>query len=103
MKHLTDELRSGVTAEPGCGSYFQPYGPIELSHSVNLISELAIDYLTENLDETTHRIWASKECFLQRNGGVWSAFWQSQPEWSQGGIQVERAWPKKTGCKVCNK
>lgn len=93
---------SGVSAEPGCGSYFQPYGPIELSHTVNLISELALDYLTENLDDTVHRIWASKERFLQRNGGTWSAFWQSHPEWSQGGIEVERPWPKKSKCKACS-
>lgn len=92
---------TGMTAEPGCGSYFQPYGPIELSHTVNLISELALDYLTENQDDTVHRIWASKERFLKRNGGTWSVFWQSHPEWSQGSIEVERPWPKKTDCKVC--
>lgn len=93
---------SGLVAEPGCGSYFQPYGPIELSHTVNLISELALDYFTENIDVTVHRIWASKQRFLKRNGGVWSTFWQKHPEWSQGGTEVERAWPKKTNCKVCN-
>lgn len=92
---------SGLTAEPGCGSYFQPYGPIELSHTVNLISELALDYLTENQDDSVHRMWASKERNLQRSGGVWSAFWQSHPEWSQGGIEVQRPWLKTTGCKVC--
>ena len=92
-----------LNQEPGCGALYQPYGPIEAAHTVNLVTELAIDALMGNEVRSVHRIWACRLRFLESCGGNWT------PEWLalcgrrfEGGFSSEREWPRDTGCRSCS-
>jgi sulfur-carrier protein adenylyltransferase/sulfurtransferase len=64
----TEETRR---QEPACGALFQPYGPVELSSTVSLISDLALDALLKHVDSSTHRIWKGSGVRLRELGGDW--------------------------------
>jgi molybdopterin/thiamine biosynthesis adenylyltransferase len=93
---------NGLRVEPACGVTFQPYGPIELNHTITLICELALDCLLGHVNDSSHRIWASRRAYLTMAGGQWS------PEWSDiagarlsGGFVEERPWPSIRTCVEC--
>lgn len=87
-----DQLRK----EPGCGAVFQPYGPVELSHTAALVAELSTDVLLGNEARSTHRIWAARKRLLEDCGGTWSSWWsQNFPADDAGGVTRECAWPRR--------
>ena len=55
--------------EPGCGTAFQPYGPIELSHSVALVTDMALECIFGDAADSSHRIWFGSTARLNRLGG----------------------------------
>lgn len=63
---------STVLEEPACGVHFAPYGPIELNHVNNLVSEFALDCLLGEVSESSHRIWAARQRHLEEFGGAWT-------------------------------
>jgi molybdopterin/thiamine biosynthesis adenylyltransferase len=89
--------------EPACGSVYQPYGPIELTHTNTLISHAALDALLNTVATPEHRLWACTQHFLQECGGEWT------PEWleiakgrMEGGMILTRPWPKSADCTGCH-
>jgi hypothetical protein len=88
-------------AEPACGAVFQPYGPIELSHIVALIAELAVDALLDSRRAATHRMWAARRQQLERAGGVWTENWLTETGDRSGGFVFERAWMANDRCPAC--
>ena len=93
---------SMLNQEPGCGAQYQPYGPIELSHTVSLISELAIDALVSDEVDFPHRVWVCRLQFLQSSGGQWSQEWLAHfNKRTEGGFEIQREWPRDPACRVC--
>ncbi len=93
---------SMLSQEPGCGALYQPYGPVELSHTVALVSELAIDALLGHELESPHRVWACRPRFLQSCGGQWTQEWLAHGDRQiEGGIEIHREWATDAGCRVC--
>nr|WP_246729186.1 ThiF family adenylyltransferase [Methylosinus sp. RM1] len=87
-----------LRAEPACGAFFQPYGPIEVGYINNMIGELCLDVLLDQVDDATHRIWAARDSLLASAGGQWTERWTSimnEERGRQGGI-FERRWAAET-------
>jgi sulfur-carrier protein adenylyltransferase/sulfurtransferase len=88
--------------EAACGAIFQPFGPIELNHTVTLIGEYAIDILTADVKDSGERIWACRESFLSSCGGQWTDTWFSLCKGrSEGGFVLSRDWPASVSCPSC--
>ena len=93
---------STVLTEPACGVVYQPYSVIELTHTVVLISELAIDCLLGEIDESVHRIWAGRSSLVKSSGGEWTAEWlQIAKDRTTGGFVEERKWNISADCREC--
>jgi hypothetical protein len=58
--------------EPACGALFQPYGPVELSGTVSLITNLALECALGSKTDSTHQIWVGSTAFVKENGGRWN-------------------------------
>lgn len=88
--------------EPACGIMFQPYGPVELNNSANVVAELAVDVLLGSTMIQTEKIWASRECVVTNNGGTWSKEWLEMAAGNtRGAFTVERDWAQDSACPVC--
>jgi molybdopterin/thiamine biosynthesis adenylyltransferase len=88
-------------AEPGCGARFQPYGPVELGHTISLVAELALDSLLGIASDSVHRIWAAPQEFLASCGGTWSPAWRASAESGKGGLVLQRQWKPDPACPEC--
>ena len=62
-------------SEPACGATFQPYGPVELSGTINLISSLALEALLRPKSASVHHMWVGSTQVLEDNGGKWNSEW----------------------------
>ena len=99
---VTRWLEPTLRQEPGCGSLYQPYGPVEVAHTVSLITELALDVLLGVETGTPHRIWACRRAFLESCGGEWTHEWLDFcDQRSEGAFCLQREWPKNGGCRSC--
>lgn len=88
--------------EPACGAVFQPYGPVELSHTVSLVAELALDVVLREVADGTHRIWAARRALLDELGAEWTDEWRAlAPHAHAGGRVVERRWGQDASCAEC--
>ena len=88
--------------EPACGGIFQPYGPVELGHTVSLVSELALDVLLGRARGGIHRMCAARRSLLDAVGGEWTGAWRDiAPHAEQGGCTVEREWEPDPTCTAC--
>ncbi len=89
--------------EPACGTTFQMYGPVELTHIEALIAEHAMDALLIDERQHHHRIWAGR-----RPPGItdipWSEAWLALmgPN-PQAGRLHEMEWPRNSQCGFCGK
>ena len=86
--------------EPGCGALFQPYGPIELMHTVAIATETVLDALGESLPGSTHRVWAASRGFVERAGGRWTQEWMGRSR-EAGGVVEIFDWPQSASCREC--
>lgn len=101
--HLTSWPGPTLNQEPGCGALYQPYGPIEIGHSVSLIAELAIDALLECQTKSIERVWACPEPFLLSCGGQWTPDWLAHcGQRTEGGFLSQREWPSNKDCVSCH-
>lgn len=83
-----------LRAEPACGAFFQPYGPIEVGYVNNMIGELCLDVLLCQADDGIHRIWVAREALLRNAGGEWTSEWNSLTQFEGGhpGGVFQRKW-----------
>jgi molybdopterin/thiamine biosynthesis adenylyltransferase len=89
--------------EQGCGTSFQPYGPIEFSHVVALVSELAVKSLLEHPSISIHRVWFGATPRLHELGGSWDlSALQTFGDPGPGEQIVRREWPRDSDCPVCS-
>jgi molybdopterin/thiamine biosynthesis adenylyltransferase len=89
--------------EPACGAAFQPYGPIELSHSVALLSDLALDCLFAHPPDSTHRIWFGSTARLHELGGQWDNTLADKFGDPGPGERVARSvWVQDPQCPMCS-
>jgi sulfur-carrier protein adenylyltransferase/sulfurtransferase len=96
--------RSVHAQEPACGSVYQPYGPVELNHTVTLTGELALDVLLGEVRQSEHRIWSCRRKFLENCGGEWTREWlQLVGGRAEGGFTFSRRWPKAANCAACSR
>ena len=93
---------STIRQEPACGAVFQPYGPVELSHTTAMAAELAIDCLQSQVAASTHLIWVGSKKLLENAGGEWSADWLNMTAGqTNGSFQREFAWSASSTCERC--
>jgi threonine dehydrogenase-like Zn-dependent dehydrogenase len=101
-QQFTDWPAETLRQEPACGAVYQPYGPVDLAPTVNLIAELAIDFLLGKSSESLHRIWIGRSSLLEAAGGKWSAAGMVQLNGrSQGGCFEEQPWLASGECREC--
>lgn len=113
LRCLTDdlgELRTPVTSWngdttkqiPACGGSFQPYGAVELEHTIVVIAELALDVLTGEVHASTHRVWVGRRHVLERAGGHWNPGWvQANSDPGNGGRILELNVLGDPRCPTC--
>jgi sulfur-carrier protein adenylyltransferase/sulfurtransferase len=96
---------SGLTTlgrAPGCGDFFQTYGPIQILPIQGMIAELALDVLLgiTTRSELRTRIGSLKN--LTDRKGVWNSEWSQQyGNPGEGGRQVTLPWPLDLTCTLC--
>lgn len=90
--------------EPACGAMYQPYGPVELDYSVNLVTELAVDVLLGTESAPVHRMWACRLPVLKANNGSWTEEWLALGDSrKEGGCVCVRFWPQNEKCLSCRR
>lgn len=113
LRCLTDDLgdlRTPVTSWngdttkqiPACGGSFQPYGAVELEHTIAVIAELALDVLTERVQMSSHRTWLGRRQVLEQAGGDWNPGWvQANVDPGDGGRIIEVSISGDPQCPSC--
>lgn len=90
--------------EPACGALFQPYGPVELSGTVNLISNLALECALGLRTQSTHEIWIGSMALTKQNGGTWNE--ELLLRYGSGGrdnLRLNADWDRKENCDFCRR
>lgn len=89
--------------EPACGAVYQPYGAVEIGHTVALIADLALSCLLQAMPYSTHRIWVGRQALLESAGGRWSSEWtRIAGDRLHGGFIEEREWAAFLKCCECS-
>ncbi len=100
---VTNWLTETLKQEPGCGSLYQPYGPMELAYTITLGAGLALDVLLGKVTESTHHVWACREQFLTECGGEWNSEWLKLTGGDpRGGLVLTRPWRELSTCVGCS-
>jgi len=90
--------------EPACGALFQPYGPIELSGTVNLISNLTLECALGLRTKSTHQIWIGSMALAKQNGGTWNE--ELLLRYGSGGrdnLRLNAEWDRRENCDFCGR
>ena len=89
-------------AEPACGAYFQPYGPVELMGTISAATSFALDALLNKVEFATHRVWAGPGTLLLEQGGGWNDAWiATHPNRTEGAFQENSVWQQDPDCGAC--
>lgn len=90
--------------EPACGITYQPYGAAELSNTVSLISQTAIDIIHGKTTKPTHNIWIGPLKNITQNSGKLTLEAQVELDSNNyGAVQISRSFPASDKCTVCKK
>lgn len=90
--------------EPACGAVYQPYGPVELSHVVAMIADMALDSILGQVSSLSHRVWCARRSVLEGLGGLWTAEWQGIAKGrGDGGFIAEMPWAIHSSCATCQR
>jgi hypothetical protein len=85
--------------EPGCGAVFQPYGPVELMSTVQLVAQAALDLILDKQNPAAHWIWACRKSMLVDCGGEWNPRWTEGDQGREkGGLSLVREWMPRADC-----
>ncbi len=88
--------------EPACGTFFQPFGPIELSFVNSLIADEALNALLERPKAAKWATWIASKDHVTKTGGIWSNEWiDSFDDPGEGARRIKREWPSNPNCKIC--
>jgi len=64
-----------LIVEAGCGNTFQPHGAVDLQATVSLAARMALDIISNELTQSTRRVWmGSKGEVTKRGGHILGAF-----------------------------
>ena len=88
--------------EPACGALFQPYGPVELSGTVSLISNLALECALSSRTASTHQMWVGSTALVKENGGRWNE--ELLLRYGGGGrdnLRLGADWDHNESCGFC--
>jgi sulfur-carrier protein adenylyltransferase/sulfurtransferase len=88
--------------EPACGAVFQPYGPVELSGTVSLISNLALGCVLDSDMQSTHQMWIGSTTIVKENGGSWNE--ELLLRLGSGGrdnLRLKADWDRNEDCGFC--
>ena len=90
--------------EPACGALFQPYGAVELSGTVSLIANLALETTLGSRTESTHKMWVGSTALVEENGGSWNE--ELLLRLGVGGrdnLRLDAAWNRNESCGFCGR
>jgi len=90
--------------EPACGALFQPYGPVELSGTVSLISNLALECAISSRTQSTHQMWIGSTAVVKENGGTWNE--KLLLRFGSGGrdnLRLNADWDRNENCGFCGR
>lgn len=90
--------------EPACGALFQPYGPVELSGTVSLISKLALECVLGLRTQSTHQMWIGARALVEENGGIWNE--EMLLRHGSGGrdnLRLNADWDRNENCGFCGR
>jgi molybdopterin/thiamine biosynthesis adenylyltransferase len=99
LVHVSEGTRR---QEPACGALFQPYGPVELSSTVSIISSLALECLLKRVDASIHWMWKGSTAHLRQGGGEWNP--QAMHTFGVDGIdnlRISTDWTRTEKCFMC--
>lgn len=89
-----------LMSEPACGTFFQPFGPVEVARAEALVSDTVIDVIRGKLKTNVHRVYATTNDRLRELAGHWSgAHLSIRPQGWAGGLEFERTLPAPKDCK----
>lgn len=87
---------------PGCGTEFQPYGPLAAGQVELLVSRLILDILSDITSIPEHRVYACSGSDLKDVGGTWTDLhWQYRPEGYDGPFEYRPAVKYCGDCHSC--
>ncbi len=91
--------------EAGCGSFYQPYGPVGLMNVNAMITDLALDCLLGIVEHSTHRIWTAGPAAIARAGAAWTPEFRAIAPVAEGvsAFTIERHWPTAATCHECGR
>lgn len=90
--------------EPACGTTFQMYGPVELTHIEALIAEHAMDALLTEDRQPHCRIWVGRRPQGVAHGIQWDDSWLTLAGPNpRTGYLHEMDWPKNSACAFCKR
>lgn len=91
-----------IKAEPGCGTEFQPYGPLAVGHIELLVTRMCLDVLTGKANLPEHRIYTCSSEDLYELGGEWTPeHKQYRPGNYDGPIEYKREVAQCGQCPEC--
>jgi len=100
----TDRQGETRLREPACGALFQPYGAVELSGTVSLIANLALETALGPRTESTHRMRIGSTAFVEENGGTWNGELLSRlGVGGRDNLRLCADWNRNEGCGFCGR
>jgi molybdopterin/thiamine biosynthesis adenylyltransferase len=101
-RQLTRPSGIAQPQEPACGAIFQPYGPVELSSTVGLISGLALNSLLLESKSSVHHMWKGSTVLLEEAGGSWNTeLLQEHDAMHHDNVQLRTDWKVNSDCLIC--
>ena len=87
--------------EPACGAHYHPYGPVELSYVIAMISDVALDCLLSPPIRSFSRVFATSQRRIDELGERWSDAWLAERGKGESGMwAVDRPW-LRMDCPAC--
>lgn len=91
-----------MKVEPGCGTEFQPFGPLSAGQAELLVTRLSIDVLTNKVSVPHHNVYACSTNDLEALGGRWTAnHKEKRPSGYEGPFEYSPQVSKCGGCYQC--
>ena len=86
--------------EPACGVHYQPYGPVELSHTTTMICEVALDCLLDPPSHSFSRTHVASRQRLEKLGGQLTDESIELMQHVTNREPLDRPW-SRTDCSAC--